>query len=113
MPALVKETNLFAAMERVSAVCKANKINLNADAVAAAVVETIVNEITDKAMAAKQNCEGLDWFMDEPQRKLRSEVAQSIKLCFTAPKNYQNSYLYPSGLMDKIEGTEKSALDFA
>ena len=103
MPALDKNSNLYAATERVAAICKVNKMNLSADAVAAIIVETVVNEITDKAMAAKQNCEGLDWLMDEPQKKARAEVAAVIAKCVTAAKNYQNSYAAPSRLMEKAE----------
>ncbi len=112
MPALDKTTNLYAATERVATICKANKMNLSADAVAAIIVETVLNEVCDRASAAKQNCEAIEWFNDVPQKKARSEVATSISKCVTAAKNYQNSYAAPSGLMEKAE-TVTADVEFA
>ena len=110
MPALDKTTNLYAATERVATICKANKMNLSADAVAAIIVETVVNEINDKFYEAKPKAldgteisNPLDWITMETAKKARAEVAAAIAKCVTAAKNYQNSYAAPSGLMDKAE----------
>lgn len=108
MPALDKNTNLYAAVERVAAICKANRINLTAEAMAAAIVETVLNDCIDLAGAANkaatekgESFDAASWAMEDGQKAVRKQMASNISKCITASKNFQNSYAHPSGLMDK------------
>ena len=109
MPILDKTSNLYGAFERICPILKQHKMNASADAVAAAIVETVLRDALDKTTG--QPTEAIEWLLEPEQKETRKQIADEIKICVTAAKNLQNSYLHPSGLMDKAEG-EKSSVDF-
>lgn len=109
MPALDKATNLYAAFERVCPILKQHNLNATTDAVAAVIIETVLNDLADNAVG--QNTDLVAWAMEPEQRELRKKLANGIKCCVTAAKNVQNSYLHPSGLMPKVESQE-SGVEF-
>jgi len=113
MPKLEKTNELYAQFERICPHIK-GKRNLSAKDVATAIVNAVAGEIALAASSAKepQNCEALDWFMDDKQRELRIKIRDLIQPCITAAKNYQNSYLVDSGLMPKVESVKEAGADF-
>lgn len=81
-------------------------MNASAEAVAAAIVESVANDIADKAVGQNTDC--IAWLMGDEQKQVRKQIATNIKICITAAKNLQNSYLQPSGLMDKAESADST-----
>jgi hypothetical protein len=112
MPAIDKTSNLYASFERICPMLKKTGSNLNAKAVATAAMESVINDINDALLVAKLDASSIDWIMADEQKAVRIKIRDNIKFLFTAPKNAQNSYLEPSGLMPKAVG-EHNTDEFA
>lgn len=119
MPALDKGTNLYEQFERVCAILKENGENLNARALAAVIIPAIANDIidasADASKAARDRHEPFDavsWFMESEQKAVRGKIAAQYGRFFTAPNNVQNTWLAPSGLMDKVVSKGRDTTDY-
>lgn len=97
MPKLDKSTNLY---ERTEAICQQikGKRNLAQKDTATIGLLTIMNEIADSGKTIEEllGDEGKEW---------RVRVRDLTMPLYTAAKNYQNSYAFPSELMPKAETT--------
>ena len=108
MPKLENTTNMFASFERICPILKEKGSNLTSKAVATAVMESVLLDANDAFFGSKDEKKGsnpIDWLMLDGQKELRIKIRDAIMPCITAAKNYQNSYLEPSGLMPKVVGS--------
>ena len=105
MPALNKASNLY---ERFEVICQQinGKRNLSQKDVATAVVLTVLNEIADSG-------KDIEFWLGDEGKQLRVTLRDNVQPTFTAAKNYQNSYLAPSGLMPEVKGAGTTSEEFA
>lgn len=110
---LAKDSNLYAAFERICPHIR-GKRNLSAKDVATAIVLSVLNDARDEISKAGKDYSGLDWLIDEAaQQPLRAELRNTIQPCVTAAKNYHLSALVPCGLMDKPVTVSGDDAEFA
>jgi len=107
MPKMNTATNLYEQFERICPALKAQGRNLPAAAVAAAIVNAVLEDAKDAIAAKGLSIEGLEFLTGNEGKATRAKIQAEITPCITASKNYQNSYLAPSGLLPKIEAGDK------
>ena len=105
MPTLDKTSNLY---ERCEVICSQikGKRNLSQKDAATIAVLTILNDIADSGKSIEE-------VLGDEGKDLRIKIRDNVKPLFTASKNFQNSYLEPSGLMPKATGEERVTEEFA
>lgn len=110
---LAKDSNLYAAFERICPHIR-GKRNLSARDVATAITLSVLNDARDEIAKAGKDYSGLDWLIDEDaQKPVRAKIRDVIQPGITAAKNFQLSNLVPAGLMDKPVSVAGDDTEFA
>ena len=112
MAELKKDSNLYAAFERICPMLRASGLNLTSDAACAGIGEAYINTIIDELAKAGKPIDGLEWLMSgEPGAKdVRIAIFSSLKGWHQACNNLQNTYLAPARLMPEVS-TKKASSD--
>ena len=105
MAEMKKDSNYYAAFERICPMLRAADLNLTTDAACAGIGEAFVNTIIDELAKAEKPIDGLEWLMsgEAGAKEVRIEIFQTLKGWHQACNNLQNTYLAPAGLMPKVE----------
>ena len=105
MPTLDKNNNLFERCEVVANQIK-GKRNLSQKDSATICVLAILNEVADSGKSIEE-------LLDDGGKEWRIATRDMVQPLFTASKNFQDSYLQPSGLMPLSKTIATESEEFA
>ena len=105
MPKLNESSSLYKETKRVADFIR-GKRNLVADDTATIALRYVLREMQEGKLTA-------DELLSDEMKKERQDMVSELRCLMTASKNYQNTYAFPSGLLPKVEGVERSDAEFA
>lgn len=107
MPKIDKFTSLYEHCEKIANAIRGKRNLASKDTATIAlltVIDETINRLSEMQSAGKSMEDAVASLMDEENKVWRAKTRDVIQPLFTAAKNYQNTWMEPSGLLPEAKG---------